>query len=59
VERDDTTHCSILYSLSDFGTSGEKGVRRHEDYMKNYFISRYGAIKDIDFTSIFENLQND
>jgi hypothetical protein len=59
VERDDATHYSILYSLSDFGTSGEKGVRRHEDYMKNYFISRYGAIKDIDFTSIFENLQND
>lgn len=59
VERDDATHCSILYSLSDFGTSGEKGVRKHEDYMKNYFISRYGAIKDIDFTSIFENLQND
>lgn len=59
VERDDATHCSILYSLSDFGTSGEKGVRKHEDYMKNYFISRYGAIKDIDFTSIFENIQND
>lgn len=55
VERDDATHCSILYSLSDFGTSGEKGVRKHEDYMKNYFINRYGAIKDIDFTSIFEN----
>jgi AAA15 family ATPase/GTPase len=59
VERDDTTLCSILYSLSDFGTSGEKGVRKHEDYMKNYFISRYGAIKDIDFTSIFENILND
>ena len=24
--------------------------------MKNYFIDRYGAIKDIDFTSIFEEL---
>jgi hypothetical protein len=24
--------------------------------MKNYFISQYGAIKDIDFTPIFEKL---
>lgn len=24
--------------------------------MKNYFISQYGAIKDIDFTPIFEEL---
>lgn len=58
VERDDITHDSTHYSLADFGTSGEKGVRKHEDYMKSYFISQYGAIKDIDFTSIFENLLN-
>lgn len=56
VERDDTINNSMLYSLSDFGTTGEKGVRKHEDYMKNYFISQYGAIKDIDFTPIFEEL---
>ncbi|MDR2728355.1 MAG: ATP-binding protein [Chitinispirillales bacterium] len=56
VERDDDTHFSTLYSLSDFGTTGEKGVRKHEDYMKNYFISQYGAIKDIDFTPIFEEM---
>lgn len=24
--------------------------------MKNYFVGRYGAIKDIDFTPIFEEL---
>lgn len=24
--------------------------------MKNYFVDRYGAIKDIDFTPIFEEL---
>jgi AAA15 family ATPase/GTPase len=58
VERDDTSPYSTHYSLSDFGTSGEKGVRKHEDYMKNYFVSQYGAIKDIDFTSIFEDLLN-
>ncbi len=56
VERDDESHFSTLYSLSDFGTSGENGVRKHEDYMKNYFISHYGAIKDIDFTPIFEEM---
>lgn len=56
VERDEETHCSTHYSLSDFGTSGKKGVRKNEDYMKNYFVDRYGAIKDIDFTPIFEKL---
>ena len=48
---------SILYSLSDFGTNGDKGVRKTEDYMKNYFISKYGAIRDIDFSDIFRNEQ--
>lgn len=56
VERDDNTHCSSHYSLSDFGTTGSSGVRQNEDYMKNYFIDRYGAIKDIDFTPIFEEM---
>lgn len=45
VERDEDNNNSVLYALSDFGTTGEKGVRKHEDYMKNYFISQYGAIK--------------
>ncbi len=56
VERDDETHNSSHYSLSDFGTSGNNGVRKNEDYLNNYFISRYGAIKDIDFTPVFERL---
>lgn len=56
VEREEESHNSFLYALSDFGTSGENGVRKHEDYMKNYFINQYGAIKDIDFTPIFEEL---
>lgn len=56
VERDDVNHQSSLYALSDFGTSGDKGVRKHEDYMGKYFISQYGAIKDIDFTPIFEEI---
>lgn len=56
VERGDDTHDSVLYALSDFGTTGDKGVRKHEDYMSKYFISQYGAIKDIDFTPIFEEI---
>ncbi len=56
VERNDKTHISEHYSLSDFKTSGAKGVRKGEDYMKNYFVNRYGAIKDVDFSSILEDL---
>lgn len=56
VEREEDTNQSILYALSDFGTTGDKGVRQHENYMKNYFVGRYGAINDIDFTPIFEEL---
>ena len=56
VERDDDTYDSVLYALSDFGTTDDKGVRKHEDYMSKYFISQYGAIKDIDFTPIFEEI---
>lgn len=56
VEREEDSHYSILYALSDFGTSGENGVRKHEDYMRNYFVSQYGAIRNIDFTPIFEEL---
>lgn len=50
VERDDFSGFSTHYSLSDFGT--EK-VRNSTDYMKNYFINRYGAIKNIDFSEPF------
>lgn len=55
VERDDETHHSTIYSLSDFGT-GKNGVRKDEDYMNNYFVNRYGAIKDIDFSNVFRNI---
>ena len=51
VEKEDKG--SIQYSLSDFGTNGSNGVRNTEDYMKNYFVNKYGAIKDIDFSDIF------
>lgn len=56
VERDEDTHLSSLYSLSDFSTVGTGGVRKNTDYMKNYFIDRYGAIKNVDIGSILNQL---
>lgn len=56
VERDDETGCSIHYSLSDFKTAD--GTRNREGYMKNYFISKYGAIRDVDFSEILDDVVN-
>jgi AAA15 family ATPase/GTPase len=56
VEREGDTHASVHYALADFGTAGKRGVRKNEDYLKNYFISQYGAISDVDFTPVFESL---
>ncbi|MCM1333462.1 MAG: ATP-binding protein [Bacteroides sp.] len=56
VQRDNETGNSELYSLADFGTSGKNGVRNSADYMKYYFDYKYGAIEDVDFTPIFENI---
>ncbi|MDD4090079.1 MAG: ATP-binding protein [Acholeplasmataceae bacterium] len=46
---------SVIYALSDFGTEGDKGVRKTEDYLKNYFINKYGAIEDVDFSDLLSN----
>ena len=54
VERDEKTGNSVHYALSDFKTSD--GIRKGEDYMNNYFVSRYGAIKDVDFGPILEKI---
>ena len=56
VERN-VQNNSIHYSLSDFKTAS--GVRKGEDYMSNYFVNRYGAIKDIDFSSILKDIMSD
>lgn len=56
VERNKETKSSILYSLSDFKTNGKVSVRNTTDYMKNYFINRYGAIEDIDFSDIIKKI---
>lgn len=51
MERDSDDHISSLYSLSDFGI----GQGEDEDYLKRYLANMYGAIPDIDFTSLFES----
>ncbi len=54
VERDEESGNSEQYSLSDFKTAD--GGRKGEDYMNNYFVSRYSAIRDIDFGPILEKI---
>ena len=56
VERDANSKSSSLYALSDFKANGEASVRKTSDYMKNYFINRYGAIVDIDLTDIIADV---
>lgn len=54
VERDPERFTSTLFALSDFGTSGENGVRKDGEYLKNYLANQYGGIVDVDFSPIFE-----
>ena len=58
VERDPKDHASTLFALSDFGTAGENGVRKNDDYLKNYLANQYGGITDVDFSSVFEHLNS-
>lgn len=54
VERNEKTGYSEHYALSDFKNAD--GVRKGEDYMNNYFVSRYSAIRDVDFGPILEKI---
>ena len=54
VERDEESGNSEYYSLSDFKIAD--GARKGEDYMNNYFVSRYSAIRNIDFGPILEKI---
>ena len=58
VERDSENHTSTLFALSDFGTAGENGVRKNDDYLKSYLANQYGGIADVDFSSVFEKLND-
>lgn len=50
IEREDGE--STIYNLSDFGTSGENGVKNSTDIMKNYLNGNYGAIRFVDFSDV-------
>lgn len=58
VERDDETHFSTVYSLSDFYETDRVHTHESEDYTKNYLAGRYGAIQDIDLSPVFESMIN-
>lgn len=50
IEREGES--SRLYNLSDFGTSGDGGVKKSTDIMKNYLTGKYGAINYIDYSGV-------
>ena len=56
VERDNETHFSRHYSLADFKTLGANGVRKGEDYLKNYYAGSYGAIDEVDLSDLFDKV---
>ena len=56
VERNSETLCSELYSLSDFDGDNFSNEKEFENYMTNYFASRYGAILNIDFSPVVESI---
>lgn len=56
VERNSDDHSSTLFALSDFGTAGENGVRKNDDYLKSYLANQYGGLTDVDFSSVFETI---
>jgi hypothetical protein len=51
--REKQAALTILFRIS---VRQATGVRKNEDYLKNYFISQYGAVADVDFSPIFESL---
>ncbi len=57
VEKDENG--SSIYSLADFQTSGQKGVRKTDDYMKHYFMNKYGAIVDVNLSDLIKPKKNE
>ncbi|MDR0800264.1 MAG: ATP-binding protein [Endomicrobium sp.] len=59
VDKEENSDTSILYSLSDFDTDNKELASKTTNYMENYFINRYGAIKDVNLYSVFkEDIDN-
>ncbi|MDO4568811.1 MAG: ATP-binding protein [Planctomycetia bacterium] len=60
VDRDEYTGKSELYQLSDFRTHVDNPAKDLHSYMRNYFLHRYGGIRDVDFSHAFRQLiEND
>lgn len=53
VERSADTGNSDIYALSDFSASDTR-ARLGTDYMKHYFVGKYGALPEIELGSFFE-----
>ena len=53
VDRDEAGR-SIQYALSDFEV--EEDDHWKENYLNHYFLGKYGALKDVDFSSILEKI---
>lgn len=49
VEKNNITHTSELYSLTDFKTNTKNDVRNGEEFIKNYLSGKYGALPKFDF----------
>jgi AAA15 family ATPase/GTPase len=54
IEYNNEKLTSFIYSLADFKTNGKIGVRNSDDYMKDYFKTKYGAIQLVDLEPLFE-----
>ena len=55
VDRSDETGESELYQLSDFRNEPGNSRKDPRVYLKNYFVHRYGAIREFDFTPYLPN----
>lgn len=51
VDKEDETYMSYVYKLSDVE------LRNDNDYMRNYFKGRLGALPFIDFESALEGVK--
>lgn len=52
IDPDWENHTTEHYTLADFGTVGENGVRKDEAYMRRYLCDTYGAIPETDMSEL-------
>ena len=56
VDRDEETHASTLYALSDFVEDQAHDPGGWGAYAMPYLHGRYGAVRDVDFSDLLEKL---